>query len=274
MLDLNPIRSVAPASARPERQESADDIIRRLHKEEEEEEEEGNEGDDVVRSRKEGAKGSNGGGGEDDENAVPQSSPSRRARGGFGADASPGAYPPTRALASLLAAWPPSDADAPPASLHAAAEPLWVLNYSAPAERARARRLRDAELPFKLVGVPEIDAAVAVQSAARRRLARRRRIDAEFDALTSGESSDGGYTDEELDDLLGKPARRAPTATLAPPSSKGGLPDARVALRAWLLDEAAGAGVHALHVDKALAALAAVLVVPQLERSPRSHFYR
>ena len=62
-----------------------------------------------------------------------------------------GPYPKYTSLLSLVSAWNPDNPD-PPSEFH---ETLQHFNYSDPAERAMAAKYRDAELPFKLFGVPE-----------------------------------------------------------------------------------------------------------------------
>ena len=70
----------------------------------------------------------------------------------------PSLYPPLQTLGRILNRWPQDDLDRPPDVLE---EALMHFDYSDPMERAAAVRFRDAELPFKVYNVPELDAATA-----------------------------------------------------------------------------------------------------------------
>ena len=63
------------------------------------------------------------------------------------------AYPPLVPLLGLLQRWNPDAPDLPPTFT----ETLQHFNYSDPRERAYAEAFRDAELPFKVYGVPDLD---------------------------------------------------------------------------------------------------------------------
>lgn len=65
------------------------------------------------------------------------------------------AYPPTTSLLDIIENWNPDDVDAIPDPFM---ETLQVFNYSNPEQRAMAEKYRNAELPFKIFAVPEIDA--------------------------------------------------------------------------------------------------------------------
>jgi hypothetical protein len=66
-------------------------------------------------------------------------------------------YPSLRPLLTLLQAWKPDEPDLPIG--YKFQETLQHFNYSSPVERAMAEAYRNAELPFKLYGVPDIDSA-------------------------------------------------------------------------------------------------------------------
>ncbi|KAJ8607272.1 hypothetical protein CTAYLR_009523 [Chrysophaeum taylorii] len=62
-------------------------------------------------------------------------------------------YPGTRPLVELLRSWNPDNVTVPVPFR----ESLAVLNYSNPEERAMAETYRDAEVPFKVYGVPNVE---------------------------------------------------------------------------------------------------------------------
>eukprot|EP00903_Cladosiphon_okamuranus_P006282 g6164.t1 len=68
----------------------------------------------------------------------------------------PEGYPSYGRLGDLLTAWSPNQPDVPEGVV---IERLQVLNYTDPAQLALAEKLRDCEVPFKMIGVPEADAA-------------------------------------------------------------------------------------------------------------------
>eukprot|EP00752_Nemacystus_decipiens_P008785 g7839.t1 len=68
----------------------------------------------------------------------------------------PEGYPAFGRLGDLLTAWSPNQPDVPEGVV---IERLQVLNFTDPAHLATAEKLRDCEVPFKVVGVPEADAA-------------------------------------------------------------------------------------------------------------------
>jgi hypothetical protein len=65
-------------------------------------------------------------------------------------------YPEYRSLLSNLEAWNPDEPQQPNTFI----ETLQHFNYSDPLERAMAEKYRNAELPFKLYDVPELDEVV------------------------------------------------------------------------------------------------------------------
>jgi hypothetical protein len=62
-------------------------------------------------------------------------------------------YPVFRSLLNVVKTWNPDEPEAPTAFK----ETIQHFNYSSPNERLMAERYRNAELPFKLYDVPEID---------------------------------------------------------------------------------------------------------------------
>jgi len=66
-----------------------------------------------------------------------------------------GAYPPFENLWEIVERWNPDNVTLP----HHFRETLQVFNYSNPSERYMAETYRNAELPFKIYGVPDIEAA-------------------------------------------------------------------------------------------------------------------
>lgn len=68
-----------------------------------------------------------------------------------------GMYPRLAPLLGVLQRWNPDDPELPSTFT----ETLQHFNYSDPAERAAAEAFRNAELPFKVYGVPELDRVTA-----------------------------------------------------------------------------------------------------------------
>ncbi|CAN0114249.1 unnamed protein product [Pylaiella littoralis] len=68
----------------------------------------------------------------------------------------PEGYPSFGKLGDLLTAWSPNQPEVPEGGV---IEKLRVLNYSDPEQFEMAVTLRDCEVPFKIVGVPEAEAA-------------------------------------------------------------------------------------------------------------------
>jgi oxalate decarboxylase/phosphoglucose isomerase-like protein (cupin superfamily) len=68
-------------------------------------------------------------------------------------DYSPDSYPQYRSLLDIISNWNPDNPDPPPNFR----ETLQHFNYSNPLERKMAELYRDAEVPFKLYGIPDID---------------------------------------------------------------------------------------------------------------------
>lgn len=65
-------------------------------------------------------------------------------------------YPQYRSMAEVIEKWPPDNPD-PPDYFH---ETIQMFNYSDPEERKIALIFREAELPFKLYDIPEIEKVV------------------------------------------------------------------------------------------------------------------
>ena len=65
----------------------------------------------------------------------------------------PGEYPKTEKLVTILKRWNPDNVTVPTPFR----ETLQVLNYSDPRERALAEAYRDAEVPFKIFGIPTVE---------------------------------------------------------------------------------------------------------------------
>ena len=68
------------------------------------------------------------------------------------------AYPQYRSLAEVIEQWPPDDANVPE-HFH---ETIQIFNYSNLDERQMALSYREAELPFKLYDIPDIEEVVAL----------------------------------------------------------------------------------------------------------------
>jgi len=66
-------------------------------------------------------------------------------------------YPPTNALLDIIQRWNPDDTDNIPNPFQ---ETLQVFNYSNPEERLMAEAYRNAEVPFKVFGIPEMEMVV------------------------------------------------------------------------------------------------------------------
>jgi Cupin-like domain len=64
-----------------------------------------------------------------------------------------GEYPKLQPLQEIMQEWPQDELDRPPRMIH---EVLMHFDYTNPVELQAARRFRDAQLPFKLVNVPEV----------------------------------------------------------------------------------------------------------------------
>ena len=64
-------------------------------------------------------------------------------------------YPPTEPLLDIVKRWNPDDSKHLPNPFR---ESLQVFNYSDPFERAVAEKYRNAEVPFKVYGVPDVEA--------------------------------------------------------------------------------------------------------------------
>jgi len=62
-------------------------------------------------------------------------------------------YPVFNSLLDIVTAWNPDDPDPPPVFR----ETLQHFNYSNPTERTMAESFRDAEIPFKVYDVPDVD---------------------------------------------------------------------------------------------------------------------
>jgi hypothetical protein len=69
-------------------------------------------------------------------------------------------YPTFFSLLSLIQKWSPDDPDPPPYFK----ETLQSFNYSDPLERSYAEKFRDAELPFKVYGIPDLTQVSALWS--------------------------------------------------------------------------------------------------------------
>ena len=63
------------------------------------------------------------------------------------------AYPKYQSLLDIVSKWSPDDPELPPRFT----ETLMHFNYSDPVERGYAEKFRDAEVPFKVYGVPEFN---------------------------------------------------------------------------------------------------------------------
>mmetsp|Transcript_27199 Transcript_27199/g.79268 ORF Transcript_27199/g.79268 Transcript_27199/m.79268 type:complete len:434 (-) Transcript_27199:116-1417(-) len=63
-------------------------------------------------------------------------------------------YPPTRSLLDMIEEWNPDEMEHIPNPF---VETLQVFDYSDPEQRAMAERYRDAEVPFKVYNVPDVD---------------------------------------------------------------------------------------------------------------------
>jgi len=64
-------------------------------------------------------------------------------------------YPPTQSLLDMIEHWNPDNSDVIPSPF---VETLQVFDYSDLEQRAMAERYRDAEVPFKVYNVPDVDA--------------------------------------------------------------------------------------------------------------------
>jgi hypothetical protein len=67
-------------------------------------------------------------------------------------------YPQYQSLLTIVKNWSPDDPDLPPRFT----ETLMHFNYSDPVERSYAEKFRDAEVPFKVYGVPEFNAVAGL----------------------------------------------------------------------------------------------------------------